>query len=91
MAERDGGVTVAKGKRSTVRRKVKRAAKVAGPVAVSSAALGELAAVHVKRGGKMFVHHFSKATLHAVDGRPGVLVIRGAFKVDGQGFIHNGK
>jgi hypothetical protein len=80
----------ARRKRPAKPRKAPRTAS--GPVKVESAALGEVHVLTLKRGDKSFMHVFnpkSTPTVHQVEGQPGVLVLRGAFRIDGQGFIHN--
>jgi hypothetical protein len=67
-----------------------RAPRASSPVAVSDRPLGTIGQIYVLRQGKMYVHQFTrKASLFAVAGGRGLLVIRGAFKVDEQGFIHD--
>lgn len=65
-----------------------RSPRPRGPVAVNNRSLGTVPNLLVVRGGKTYVHHFCKhPELFAVDGTAGVLVIRGNFKLDKNGFI----
>lgn len=68
----------------------RRSTRASGAASVRRAALGSVSQIVVQRGGRSYVHEFGGATLHEVEGQPGVLVIVGRFSVKGS-FIHNSK
>ena len=74
----------AKTKAKATRRSARRPA--AGPVSVA-AALGTVRQIVLERSGKVYVHNFAGGTQILKTSVAGVLVIRGRFRVDGQGFI----
>lgn len=89
--------TKGKSKARKPRRKAAKAAKAPGrplprpkgvsPASVAMVPAGRVVAIQVQRNGRQYVHQFKAADLHRTDS-PGVLVIRGRFTIDRQGFIH---
>ena len=81
-------------KRAKPAKKVMKPRRSARPAAagveVSAKPIGSVAAIAVIRGGKMYVHQFKgQVSAFPAAGGRGLLVIKGSFHLDGQGFIHD--
>lgn len=78
---------------ATPRRRSAPARTNAGkPVSVCDRPIGTVGEIYVIRQGKLYRHVFGGIVkIHAVAGSHGILVLRGAFKVDQDGFIHDAK
>ena len=73
-------------KKVMTRSKPRRSARPAAAVAVAGV-LATARQISLEREGKLYVHTFAGGTQILKTSVAGVLVIRGRFRVDGQGFI----